>query len=303
MVNDPAFRSNSSGLDQAPGDTGHPLRRCLSVDLEVGVRDRRIRALAAVRGNTDKSLKFAASPGALASALAKLDGLADGADFLLGHNLIAFDIPVLQAANPGLGLLRLPVVDTLRLNPLAFPRNPYHHLVKHYQDGQLKRGRVNDPELDARLTLEVFENQQKALREAPSDLMTAWHWLTTADGGPGFDRVFAQLRQSVRPTDAKAYDAIQTRLAGNACATYAHEVMDDAAGHGWSLAYALAWLSVSGGDSVMPPWVRHEFPEAGQLVRRLRDTACTEPSCEWCRDRHDARKELVRWLRFPQLPP
>ena len=41
------------------------------------------------------------------------------------------------------------------LNPLAFPRNPYHHLVKHYQDGQLNRGRVNDPELDARLALDA----------------------------------------------------------------------------------------------------------------------------------------------------
>ena len=47
--------------------------------------------------------------------------------------------------------------------------------------------------------------------------------------------------------------------------------------HGWALAYALAWLSVSGGNSVMPPWVRHQFPEAGQLVRRLRDEACADP--------------------------
>ena len=103
----------------------------------------------------------------MATAFAKLDELSRGADFLLGHNLIAFDLPHLKAANPGLRLLRLPAVDTLRLNPLAFPRNPYHHLVKHYQDGQLKRGRINDPELDARLTLEVFNNQQKALRDAP----------------------------------------------------------------------------------------------------------------------------------------
>jgi ATP-dependent DNA helicase RecQ len=31
-------------------------------------------------------------------------------------------------------------IDTLWLNPLAFPRNPYHHLVKHYQDGRLQAG-------------------------------------------------------------------------------------------------------------------------------------------------------------------
>ena len=26
--------------------------------------------------------------------------------------------------------------------------------------------------------------------------------------------------------------------------------------NGWPMAYALSWISVAGGDSVMPPWVR-----------------------------------------------
>ena len=74
--------------------------------------------------------------------------------------------------------------------------------------------------------------------------------------------------------------------------------MSDAAKRGWELAYTLAWLSVSGGNSVMPPWVRHQFPGAGRMVRRLRDLACTETDCDWCRERHDARKELSRWFGF-----
>ena len=72
---------------------------------------------------------------------------------------------------------------------------------------------------------------------------------------------------------------------------------------GWPLAYALAWLSVAGGNSVMPPWVGHQFPEAGRLVRRLRDTACADPACGWCRERHDARKELKRWFGFEGFRP
>ena len=294
----PAHERGAEEFTPASGQGSRALRRCLSLDLEVGVRDRRIRGLAGVRPDTGQCLTVPAVGHGLAAALAKLDDLADGVDYLLGHNLIAFDLSHLQAANPGLRLLRLPAVDTLRLNPLAYPRNPYHHLVKHYQDGQLKRGRINDPELDARLTLEVFDNQQKAFSDAPADLLTAWHWLTTADGGAGFDRVFMALRRSRRPSDAEAYRAIHARLAGNACRTHTREVVADAVRHGWALAYALAWLSVSGGDSVMPPWVRHEFPEAGQLVRRLRDTACTDTACEWCRERHDARKELARWFGF-----
>ena len=294
----------ASGSDPHPLDGPiRPLSHCLSVDLEVSVRDAQIRAFAGLRPDTGRTLIFPSAGNSLPNALAKLDYLSDGADFLLGHNLIEFDLPHLQAVNPDLRLLRLPAVDTLRLNPLAFPRNPYHHLVKHYQDGQLRRGRINDPELDARLTLEVYDNQRNALQDAPSDLLTAWHWLTTADGSEGFDIFFSSLRHSPRPSDAETHEAIGKRLDGNVCRTQAQEVMADVSSLGWELAYALAWLSVAGGNSVMPPWVRHQFPEAGRLVRRLRDTACSEPGCDWCRDRHDARKELTRWFGFDGFRP
>ena len=106
---------------------------CLALDLEVGRKDERIHAFAAVR---EAPPSFTYRGGNLAAALAELDAFAEGANYVLGHNLIAFDLPHLQAAKPDLRLLRLPPIDTLRLNPLAFPRNPYHHLVKHYQDGQ-----------------------------------------------------------------------------------------------------------------------------------------------------------------------
>ena len=276
--------------------------RCLSLDLEVGKEDGRIHAFGAVRADNGQGY----SGGGSASELAKLDDLADEASFVLGHNLIAFDLPHLSAAKPSLRLLKLPAVDTLRLNPLAFPRNPYHHLVKHYQDGGLKRGRVNDPELDARIALELFGDQRQALRGAPPDLLTAWHWLSTPDP-EGMDRAldtfFSELRGARRPSDTEAREAIGKRLEGAACTDHGREVMVEAAEFGWALAYALAWLSVAGGNSVMPPWVRHQFPEAGRLVRRLRDTACAEPACGWCRERHDARKELKRWFGFDGFRP
>ncbi|MFZ4537078.1 RecQ family ATP-dependent DNA helicase [Propionivibrio sp.] len=282
--------------------------RCLSIDLEVGLRDTRIHSFAAVRGDPPgASLHF--RHGNLLAALEQLDRLAEGANFLLGHNLIAFDLPHLAAAKPDLRLLQLPAVDTLWLNPLAFPRNPYHHLVKHYQDGQLKRGRLNDPLLDAQLTLEVFGNQQAALAETSPNLVLAWHWLTTVNNtGSGLDRFFMSLRHKARPSDGEALAAIRTQLAGEACQTHANEIVaaavhHDLAGQGWSLAYALAWLSVAGGNSVMPPWVRHQFPQAGVLIKRLRDTACADPACAWCREHHDAQKELAHWFGFPEFRP
>jgi ATP-dependent DNA helicase RecQ len=302
--------------------------RCLSIDLEVGRENGRIHQFAGVRGDSGEVVAFA--KGDLNAALARLDALAEGAAFLLGHNLIAFDLPHLQAAAPGLSLLDLPAVDTLRLNPLAFPRHPYHHLVKHYLDGQLKRERRNDPELDARLTLEVFRDQRAAflvLKESNPDLLTAWHWLATVEEGrSGLNAIFTTVRGQARPGEAAALAAIGRLLEKVACMTHARWVMLEVQGetmgnprhdippcsltpvpspggrggqNAWPLAYALAWLSVAGGNSVMPPWVRHQFPAAGRLVKLLRDTPCGDPACSWCVERHDAVKELRRWFRLP----
>ncbi len=285
---------------------------CIALDLEVGKDDGVIHAFGAVRPNAAKPCIY--SHGALDAALDTLDDFADGASFILGHNLIAFDLPHLAKAKPRLRLLRLPVVDTLRLSPLAFPRNPYHHLVKHYQDGGLRRRQLNDPELDARLALEVFGDQREELAKAEPDLLAAWHWLTTPEPevkDRALDALFSEIRCARRPTDAEGRAAIRGRLEGAGCAVQAQEVAPDAptqelaadAQARWALAYALAWLSVAGGNSVMPPWVRHQFPEAGRLVRRLRDTACTDAACGWCRQRHDARRELTRWFGFDDFRP
>ena len=77
--------------------------RCLSIDLEVGKEDGRIHAFGAVRGQTGHGYQGSGS----ASELTRLDALADGVSFLLGHNLIEFDLPFLRTAKPDLRLLSL----------------------------------------------------------------------------------------------------------------------------------------------------------------------------------------------------
>jgi ATP-dependent DNA helicase RecQ len=296
---------DSNGLTAEPSKQAVMAPRCLSIDLEVGIEDERIHQFAAVRGDTDISYMY--RNGDLQAALGELDRFAEGVSFLLGHNLIAFDLPYLAAAKPDLRLLKLPAVDTLRLNPLAFPRNPYHRLVKHYHEGTLQRGQLNHPELDARLTLNVFHDQLQAfqeMRECAPDLLSAWHWLTTAEGVvSGLNAFFMTIRRRPRPSDEEAYAAIAQRLAGQGCVVHGRAILADARKHGWALAYALSWLSVAGGNSVMPPWVRHQFPEAGMLIRWLRDTRCTDPTCDWCSLRHNPRKELARWFGFTDFRP
>ena len=284
--------------------------KCISLDLEIAKNNSSICKIGAVRGDTGESFLHPVnnrkSERKLAEALNRLDEFAAGAAFVLGHNIIEFDLPHLRAAAPTLQLLRLPVIDTLRLSPLARPAHPYHNLVKHYKDGGIRRRSLNDPELDARLVLELFESQFEDLGKSDPDLLKAWHWLCI-DGNSESDRVlnrlFEKLRGKKRPGKSEALAAIGSRLEDNGCIHSAVDVIRDASGLGWSLAYGLAWLSVAGGNSVIPPWVRHQFPETCSIIRKLRDTACTDPKCGWCRTVHDAKHELKQWFNYSEFRP
>ena len=188
------------------------------------------------RGDGLEKVVFPAD-GTLNQSLKKLDALAEGAAFVLGHNLIRFDLPQLAAYRPDMTLLALPALDTLCLNPLAHPKNPSHHLVKQYQDGKLQAERLNDPELDARLALAVFRDQQSALadmnRDAPG-LVLAWHWLATLDNQvSGFNAFFTTLRRAPKPTDAQALAAIGEFLSDKACATATRAVLVEARQQPW----------------------------------------------------------------------
>ena len=176
--------------------------RGTAIDLEVGRETGRIHSLAAIRGDTtDRTLLYSGE--SVDAALRRLDAFVDGSEFLVGHNLIAFDLPHLRAVAPDLRLLSIPAIDTLRLSPLAFPRNPYHRLVKHYKDGGLLRFRPNDPELDARISFQLLDEEEEAFRllsKDNPDLLAAWHWLTlTRREDAGFDRFFAHVRGAPRP--------------------------------------------------------------------------------------------------------
>ncbi|MFM5013841.1 hypothetical protein ACEUB2_14460 [Aeromonas veronii] len=93
--------------------------KILSFDLEL-TRDEKLRHLGALLAGRELNLK-----GPQDLALKELNALAQGADVILGHNILDFDLPWLakQAVRPQL-LLEKPVIDTLYLSPLAFPKTP-----------------------------------------------------------------------------------------------------------------------------------------------------------------------------------
>ena len=278
------------------------LRNCLSLDIEVSRQSGQIVAAAACNPQTGRTWR---ARGPLTKQqLLELDRMAAEADHLVGHNILAFDLPRLRALHAGLGLLNMPALDTLHLNPLAFPAHPYHRLVKHYRDGDLIRTTHNDPLLDSQLTLQVLEAQLTQLRRNTSpELLSVWHWLTAHESGSAFDAFFTEVRQRPVPKSDQGKEALWRFLAGNACLTAARELTATAEESAWPAAYVTAWMSTAGTNSAIPPWVLQHHPDTAALARRLREESCTDPACTWCPEMNDVVKELTRWFGFDSYRP
>jgi ATP-dependent DNA helicase RecQ len=273
--------------------------KCLCIDIETSPKDRTaLRELGVFRPDTEARERIAGSAKNLTS---RLDQLTRGATFVLGHNVIAFDQPALAILHPDLALHRLPLVDTLELSPVAFPQNPYHRLVKDYK---LCTTTKNDPVRDAELAYELFLDQGNALRdrltEHPDDVLCL-HYLLAPENGKGVASFFATLRRALRPSLDDARAAWIRATTGKVCVTgqqRAVSLLDEVE---WQkpLAYALAWLRVSGGNSVLPPWVGLTYPKTREVITFLRDIPCGDPECAWCREQHNLLELLPKY--FPGI--
>ena len=279
---------------------------CLLLDLET-TRDGRLRRIGAVlRGQTfERKGHFN-----VASALAELDTFAASAERVLGHNLLGHDLPFLDGLASHLQLLRKPVVDTLYLSPLAFPKNPYHPLIKHYKDDTLLREAESDPVADAQLAARAFvlEWDEFARLAAQGDVAPAVfrYCLSAATGrASGLAETFAALDAPLLDSEG-ARSAIVRMVAPYTCATALSALtreIDGGTADLPPLAFCLSWLRVAGADSILPHWVRHQFPGVGLLIKRLRDTPCGDPRCAYCCAMYDPVGQLRSYFGLDGFVP
>ncbi|WP_434771519.1 RecQ family ATP-dependent DNA helicase [Pseudomonas entomophila] len=288
--------------------------KALIVDLEVYParpgKSEEIFKVGALREDLDIALECAVNKD-LPQVLAQIDDLAEGAEYLVGHNLIAHDLRILRHQASNMLVHELAALDTLRLSPLAFPRNPYHRLIKNYK---LVSDTLNSPLADCRLTLTLLNDQRKAFAELqqaePAELL-CYQALIAPTAALDAGGMFATLtgRQSVTVQEIvplierqlKERDG-ETHRDLKVCRTRLRKLLaedlHDPDAH-VPLAYVLSWLRVSGGNSVLAPWVRHQFPKTSALIRELRDVPCGRDDCQYCLTTHDPRHELMRYFNYP----
>lgn len=274
--------------------------KCLCLDIETARQDRTILLeVGAFRPDTGARARIS---GKAKNLVSQLNELTQGAAFVLGHNIIAFDQPALAVLHPDLALHELPLIDTLELSPVAFPQNPYHRLVKDYKLCTTTR---NDPVRDAELAYELFLDQGEALRqrvEEHPDEALCLHYLLAPENGKGVANFFATLRRALRPSLSDAQSAWMRATEGKVCITAQQVVRDVGFPHSdWHkpIAYALAWLRVAGSNSVLPPWVSFAYPKTREVITALRDVPCSDPKCAWCKEQHDLLTVLPRY--FPGI--
>ncbi len=277
------------------------LNKCLLLDIEINEKNV-IYAIGAVFQR--KQLHFTPGREISRKQLAEVDDLAAGAQYILGHNILAHDIPRLQDLDSGLKLLKKPAIDTLHLSPLAFPENPYHRLVKDYQ---LVRDSINDPAQDAVLAGKVFSEQWEAFlkqSESGSDAPTLYRSFLRKDHDLlGTSDALGAMGVPLLEGD-DLYEAFSWFASRYACIAAVERLMDQLYDNGIahsSLAYICAWLTVAGGNSVLPPWVRHRFPQVSNLLYQLREVGCGLANCEYCQTHHNPRHFLKSFFGFEEF--
>lgn len=279
--------------------------RLVSIDVEAHPeKGDQIFAIGAVRSDSADAFNSACSPARAASVAASLNSFGREGRVLLGHNLRRHDGPLLRDQLPQLECLHWPVLDTLELSALAFPRNPYHRLVKGYK---LLTDERNNPTKDARVALHVFEEAVEALLETAGQepwWLALMHFLLRDD--EGMATLLSQVREETAPTGEVAGRIVASRFADRCCITRLSELAVDLAGafdghDPWSVAFALSWIRVAGGNSILPHWVFHELPAVRQLIAELREIDCGQPDCPYCRQNHHPESLLSTLFGKPSF--
>jgi ATP-dependent DNA helicase RecQ len=225
----------------------------------------------------------------------------NAAQFICGHNALAHDVPIIRK----LGYQELPddkVLDTLYLSPLAFPKKPYHALIK---DGKICSETRNNPVQDSRSCAEVLKDcLQQFKRASVSDLEIYWLAFHLS-GMAGMAKLFEQLAKASGSTyELGSESSNETRLLSlftslneGRCCLNSIKVLEGSDGP-IVLAYIHSWLKVAGGESVLPYWLCRVIPRLRPYLKHLRQVPCNDPGCAYCVEMHSPTKTLQKHFGF-----
>lgn len=273
------FIETIGGENHSQEEVSNDASRYAFVDVEVGLKDKRIHDIGILRW--DGAKYHSADKRAAISFL-------EDVDFVCGHNVIHHDMNYLL----GDEVQRWQLVDTLYVSPLLFPERPYHHLLK---DDKLMNEQMNNPVNDCEKACDLLMDEiakWKALPVAQRFIYaTLLHDVTEFAG-------FLAMVDAETCDETTLLEHIRTAYEGRICrhADLAAIIEQQPV----ELAFALALISTTERNSITPPWVLHNYPNVENVVHRLRHTRCVE-GCDYCRTYLDAHYNLKYFFGYDQF--
>ncbi len=254
------------------------------IDTEVNTTDDKIADIGAVR--TELPVLAADGLKFHSGNIWQFEQFLKNVKFVCGHNIINFDLkyvmPILERAGVS------SVIDTLYLSALLFPQKPYHKLVK---DDKLQSDDLNNPLNDSIKAMELFMDEVSAFESLDDTLKKIYcTLLETVSEFRGFFRyVNYHEKTSYLGTFVHAY------FKGKICANADIEAV--AGQYPIELAYCLATISTDDKESIIPYWVRKNYPGVYNVYHLLRGVPCGE-GCDYCRQRFDIHLQLKEKFGF-----
>lgn len=249
------------------------------IDLEVGVKDRVIHDIGALR--YDDAVFHKAAKQELLQFLSDVD-------YLCGHNIIHHDAKYLFKDEPCRWLL----VDTLYVSPLLFPERPYHRLIK---DDKLINDQLNNPVNDCEKAKDLLFDEISRWKSLPDEKQKMFASLLR--GKEEFEGFLSMVGAEYLGEDVLS-EVIKRLYAKKICQhadieTFIHR-------YPCELAYALALIDTTDYRSITPGWVLRNFPEVEYIVKELRNKRCIE-GCDYCNSQLDVVQNLKAFFGYDKF--
>ena len=225
---------------------------------------------------------------------AKLEAAAQKAKFIVGHNVLRHDAPILRQYF-SIDFPNVKALDTLMLSSLLFPRKPYHKLRKEYLKNE---DESSDPLKDAELCKQLLEACVDKWNSFPWQLRYLLFLFLKSE--PGFAAFFKlvdvpdQIELRSKSSEIQAW--FEKRYEKVICL---HQDFENE----WA-AYRAEWCFLitlfyeEGPSDYVPHWVRYQYPHVESILHRRRLVPCDDPRCPYCTEQLSATKQLKKWFGF-----
>ncbi len=225
---------------------------------------------------------------------AKLELAAQKAKFIVGHNVLRHDAPILRQYF-SIDFPNVKALDTLMLSSLLFPCKPYHKLRKEYLKNE---DEPSDPLKDAELCKRLLQDCVEKWGSYPWQLRyLLFQFLKNEPGfAPFFNLVEVPEQSKLRSNLSEIQRWFTAHYEKSICL---HQDFENE----WAV-YRVEWCFLltlfheEGPSDFVPHWVRYQYPHLESILHRRRLVPCGNSQCPYCSEQLSSIKQLKKWFGF-----